>query len=143
MALDRAAAVAFLTGTQAALLTEAGRGLDDEAGQLQELIDQALLRIGVPYATRFTPVIADTDALAFYEALRLEALRATRDALVVKGFDVQVEGAVRVLYSQRIAQLDSEIRASEHRLADVAGGGGFGTGTIVIGDLIRSWPEGM
>ena len=135
MALTRSDMAAYLAGSLAELLTDAGLGTDDSPGELKEPIDRALLMTGTAYADLATATVSDADALGFlavleYAALlRIDAARGDRATSLSAG-GTSVSWA-RDAWGKRLEA--ARVAASPY----LVGSGQWASGSLVLGDWIE------
>lgn len=91
MSMTRADSLAYLAGTLAQWLTDAGLASTDSAGALKEPIDDALLMTGTAYADLEDATVADADIYGYRKVLRYTGLLRIQDAIGSR-VDLQLDG---------------------------------------------------
>ena len=136
MAFDRAAAAAYLAGSLAELLADAGLGTDDDPGELAEVIDDALLMTGVAYDDLASATVASADVLGFrrvltYAALlRIDAARGDRAS--------QISAGGTTVAWTRVSSWQARLDAAEKAARPfMVGTGQWASGSLVLGDWIE------
>lgn len=131
MPMTRAAAATYVAGSFSQLLTDAGMGNADEAGELAEVIDDALLMTGVAYGDLATATVADADVLGFRKVLAYAALLRIADARADRASSVSLDGPSMSKTWNRDS-FQKRIDAAKEAAAPYVVSGEWGSGTIAF-----------
>jgi hypothetical protein len=137
MAVSRSAATTYLAGQYGAgannLLALADIATTDTTGDLKEPIDDAAMLLGTSYTDLATASVGDTDAPAFFAALRYTALKRIISGLNAKSQQgvAQVGQGVSLDVRDWIKRLQGELM--------LAAGECMGYGLTVTTDGSSSW----
>lgn len=133
MSMSRADALAYLVGTLAQWISDAGMLSTDAAGAWKEPIDDALLMTGTAYADLTTATVADADVFGYRKVLRYTGLLRIQDAIGSR-VDLQLDGPqMSKSRSQAVEQLGKIIaKAKEDADAFFVSTGHWDSGTIAL-----------
>lgn len=137
MAFGRSDAAAYLAGSLAELLTDAGLGTSDEPGELKEVIDRALLMTGTAYADLAAATVADADVLGFLAVLDYAALLRIDAARGDRASSISIDGPNTSKSWNRSAWADRLKQAKADAAPFLVGSGQWGSGSLVLGDWIE------
>lgn len=113
MSMSRSDALAYLSGTLAQWITDAGLTAADTTGNLKEPIDDALLMTGTAYADLATATVADDDALGYRKVLKYTGLLRIQDAIGAR-VDISLDGPqMSKSRSQAVKSLAEIVKAAK------------------------------
>lgn len=139
MGMSRSDAATYVASSFSQLLTDAGMGNDDEAGELKEVIDDALLMTGAGYDDLATATVASGDILGFRAVLKYTALLRIADARGDRASSISLDGPNQSKSWNRDA-FQKRIDAAKVAADPYIVSGQWGAGTFVMGDWIEPYP---